>query len=476
MLHKVTSLALSSSNKILLFWGMGKIADASVNSFISFFLLYYYNQVLGLHPVLASIALCIALFSDAITDPLVALYSDHAAMNNRRRTQLMAFSILPTSTCFFLLFNLNFESQLALFLQLLFFITLIRFFLTLFIVPREALGIQIFDGYLARNNLWAVNSISNIIGSSLALGPALLFFISDWGSKEGYLWASAWVAIVFTFFSHYCYLKLNQFERVKIDNLPIIEKSTLSADFVSTKFLSLFKNRPWCIMFFSCAVFSIQFGVTSGTDLYFNVHLWKLSPDDLFLGGVFSLPGSIIGALVILFFQINNKRYTAIFLGSIATVTTLILLFLGVLDVYFEVAILPVRGLGAFSVFWWLWVCQQFLDNLLWTSFWILIASMFSDTTEHHLTLTGVRLDGLILSANNFFNKSILGFGILFTGILLTTVGFEAAVTILEKEQAVIRLAIFNILVGVTLGPCALFILSYYNISKKDHENNLNQA
>ena len=78
----------------MVIWGIGRSADAAVMNFLSLFLLYYYNQVQGLTPVLATIALAIAILSDAISDPLVGIYSDYKYMEGSRRSKLMWLSIV----------------------------------------------------------------------------------------------------------------------------------------------------------------------------------------------------------------------------------------------------------------------------------------------------------------------------------------------------------------------------------------------
>ena len=56
---------------------LGGLPVGVIQNGIAFFLLIYYNQVLGLDPILAATALAIALVSDAISDPLVGFISDN---------------------------------------------------------------------------------------------------------------------------------------------------------------------------------------------------------------------------------------------------------------------------------------------------------------------------------------------------------------------------------------------------------------
>ena len=57
-------------------YALGQLPEGVKTAAFGFFLLFYYNQVLGLSGTLAGAALFIALLFDAVTDPLVGSWSD----------------------------------------------------------------------------------------------------------------------------------------------------------------------------------------------------------------------------------------------------------------------------------------------------------------------------------------------------------------------------------------------------------------
>ena len=57
-------------------WGFGGISVGIKNNLLGVWVLYYYNEVLGVDAYLVSLALAIALVVDAISDPLVGVWSD----------------------------------------------------------------------------------------------------------------------------------------------------------------------------------------------------------------------------------------------------------------------------------------------------------------------------------------------------------------------------------------------------------------
>ena len=59
------------SNKNFILYGLGSVAFGIKNNAFGWFLLFYYNIVLGLPGWMASLAIAIALIIDAISDLLI---------------------------------------------------------------------------------------------------------------------------------------------------------------------------------------------------------------------------------------------------------------------------------------------------------------------------------------------------------------------------------------------------------------------
>ncbi len=66
----------SLSTQVL--YGSGSIAVGIKNNLLGTYLLIYYNQVLGLDAGVVALAMAIALVVDAVSDPLVGIWSDRA--------------------------------------------------------------------------------------------------------------------------------------------------------------------------------------------------------------------------------------------------------------------------------------------------------------------------------------------------------------------------------------------------------------
>ena len=90
--------------RLKLFWGVGQIGEGVKNSAFNSFLLFYYNQILGVSATLASIALAIAIVFDAISDPVAGSVSDRFQSRWGRRHPFMFASAAPLGITLFLLF------------------------------------------------------------------------------------------------------------------------------------------------------------------------------------------------------------------------------------------------------------------------------------------------------------------------------------------------------------------------------------
>ena len=142
--------------RLKLFWGIGQIGEGVKNSAFNSFLLFYYNQILGVSATLTSIALAIAIVFDAISDPVAGSVSDRFQSRWGRRHPFMFASAAPLGiTLFLLFFPPDGMSELFYFGWVLVFAVSVRTFLTLYHIPHLALGAEMATDYNDRNSLFS---------------------------------------------------------------------------------------------------------------------------------------------------------------------------------------------------------------------------------------------------------------------------------------------------------------------------------
>ena len=97
----------------------------------------YFNQILGLEPLLASYALAIALVFDAISE-LVGAWSDRFKSKGH---PFVYIAIIPFGLSAYFLYSIPTDtSQTALFIKLLIASILLRTLFTFYETPRAAIG------------------------------------------------------------------------------------------------------------------------------------------------------------------------------------------------------------------------------------------------------------------------------------------------------------------------------------------------
>lgn len=138
-------------------FGLGGGVNAIKTDFFVWYLGAYYLTVLGLNPILTGSALLLALFVDAISDPLIGTFSDRINSKFGRRHILMGLSLVPISITYFMLFipDKNW-SEGPLFFWLFSFTILTRFSVTLFDIPHRALAAEIPNTYEEKANIMSM--------------------------------------------------------------------------------------------------------------------------------------------------------------------------------------------------------------------------------------------------------------------------------------------------------------------------------
>src|SRR5262245_54123176 len=137
-----------------LYQGLGALPDTYKNFAFATFLLFFYNQVLGMPAVLASVAIAIALVLDAIADPIIGSYSDGLQTRFGRRHPLMYIAALPLGLCLFCVFMPpNGLSHTGQFVWLLVFSIGTRISMGFYLVPWNALFAEFSDDYAERSSI-----------------------------------------------------------------------------------------------------------------------------------------------------------------------------------------------------------------------------------------------------------------------------------------------------------------------------------
>ena len=174
------------SNNTLHLYTLGSGAVGVKNLLFGSWLLVYFNQILGLEPLLASYALAIALVFDAISDPLVGAWSDRFKSKWGRRHPFVYIAIIPFGLSAYFLYSIPTDtSQTALFIKLLIASILLRTLFTFYETPRAAIGPELITDYERRNTLSGYGVLYGNMGLGIMSYAMLAFFLVETETFSG---------------------------------------------------------------------------------------------------------------------------------------------------------------------------------------------------------------------------------------------------------------------------------------------------
>ena len=183
--------AQGASLGTMLTFGIGSMTVGIKNNLLGTFLLIYFNQVLGLPAILAASAMAIALVVDAISDPIVGIWSDRVRSRWGRRHPFIYAAIIPFAlSYYFILQNPGSVSageitESELFTRLLILMIIMRLSMTFYEVPRGALQPELTKDYDQRNLISGISMAFGWIGGAGMASIAYAFFFVETPEFQG---------------------------------------------------------------------------------------------------------------------------------------------------------------------------------------------------------------------------------------------------------------------------------------------------
>jgi Na+/melibiose symporter-like transporter len=407
--------------KTRLLYASGVVNYALKDAAFGAFVLFYYKQVLGVSGTLTGLAIALSMVFDAISDPLVGVWSDRIRTRWGRRHPFMLAAVIPLALCYIALFSPPewiTADRTSTFLWLLVTVIALRTALTVFMVPYLALGAELTDDYHERTRLASARTNLGWFIGVLVPASSLLVIFSDVGGVDGRLVESHYVvygwlnAAGVVLFSAICLRGTWRY----IPHLPV-QAGSDSGTGMLRELASVFSNRNFRYL----VILDIAFGGVSG----------------------------VIGALLMVtftyFWVLNTVETSMLFAGApIAAVLVIVALspwlnralekqqqlrwacIVGALNVLWLVPLklagwLPDTGLLLFSL--------VFINYSIHTGSSILRTvsshALLADIADEHELATGRRQEGSMFAAAFFAAKFITGFGYLVGGPYLDFIGLE---------------------------------------------------
>ncbi|MBO9448873.1 MFS transporter [Tropicibacter sp. R16_0] len=465
----MTTQTTGAPGKMQLFYGLGGVANGVFSNGLSFFLLIYYNLVIGLPAEVVGFALSIALIFDAISDPLVGYLSDNWKSRMGKRHPFIFLSIVPTAFLFWLIWNppasLTTDGQLFWFLLLT---TIgLRVSMTLYDVPHNAMLPELTSDYNARTLLSGHKvSVTWISGQIIVIAMYTIWLVPTdfmpYGilNQAGYQEAGLVSAFLIAAAILISALGLLSY---KGQMTEIAHEPTKSAGGFFRQFASAAGLPALRAVFLSSAVYAVGAGVGAALWSYLMSFYWELSNDQISLILVANLAGALIaGFLIKVVSNRDNKKAAAINLSILSTIIGAGPYLLRWMDLF------PANGTDALIYVLFAHGIVQ-VGVIVWTS--SVLTSMTADVVEVGLHKSGFQNEGIITASITFILKAGTAGGLAVSGVFLAFVGFPSAPDQTNLTPEIVSSLGFNYaLLTIAIYAASIVFLLFYNLDKKQFE------
>ena len=455
-----------------LFYGFGSVAYGVKDNGFSFFLLFYYNQVLGLPHAWVGFGIMITLLFDAISDPLVGYVSDNWHSRWGRRHPFMYASAVPVGIGFWLLFSppdgLEGGSLFAWFLVLA---IAVRTLITLYEIPSSSLVAELTGDYDQRTSMMSFRYFFGWTGGlTMSVVAYTFFFVATPEYPTGQLnpagydsYAMACGALI-TFAILVSALGTH-------DRIPTLQPPPPAQPFdarrVARELRETLGNHSFLVLFVAGIFAATAAGLTAALNIYFNTYFWGLSAGQISMLTAAVFISAFVGLLVtpVLSARLGKKKAALLTVGLAITFSPMpmVLRLLGWFPENGSPELLPL--LMAFSV----------LDVSFIIMAGVLVSSMVADVVEESEIRTGRRSEGTFFAARSFAQKAVSGIGVWGSTWILTFVEFPLnATTPADVSPEILRdLALTYLPTLLLLYLGFVGFLAAYRISRESHAEHL---
>lgn len=462
-------------------YGIGQLAEGLKNSALGTFVLFYYNQVLGLPGTLAGLALAIALVFDAFTDPLAGSISDNWRGKMGRRHPFMYASALPLGIFFYLLFSPpEGLSEMGLFLWLTVTVLLTRGAMTLYHVPHIALGAELSTEYQERSQIVSFRYVFGFVGFFVSYGLGFAWFFRDTVEfPNGQFNAAAYspYAISLSVLMVITILLSGWGTHHRIPYLPQVKGDyvKLSPSEIVMRMLheiwGALNNRSFAWLFAGALVIFVMVGVDGALNLYLFEYFWELSSQEKLIVLLIYPVGIIIGSIISPFTHRYINKRNGVIIGalgwSLVQIVPILLRFKG----WF-----PENGTGELIT---TLVSVKFFQGLLAAQSLVSFNSMLADIADEHELKTGKRQEGIFFAAASFATKTTSGIGSFIAGVGLDLINWPRGAHIQSAADIPVEtLAWLGLLYGPIIAGCAVFNVLFNlqcKMTREDHEEIVRQ-
>jgi Na+/melibiose symporter-like transporter len=446
-------------------YGVGSVSEGTKNTAFNIFLLFYYNQVLGLSGTLSGAAIFAALCVDAITDPLIGSISDHTHSRWGRRHPYMYAAALPMALCFYLLFNPPHGlEETGLFLWLMGFAVGVRVSMTLYSIPSGSMVPELTEHYDERTTLVSYRFLFGWLGGLTATVLGYQVFFRKVGDIDGRLIPEAYqgFALMCAVMMFVAILACSFGTHHLIKSLRDPPEHSLTFQRFLHDLRGALRNRSYRNVILGLLFASVAGGFSDVVGLYMNTYFWEFTTDEI---TIITLSLAFAALSAAIFARPVSERFDK--KQAVVGIATFAVFF-GPLPVFLR--LLDLMPANREPILLYLMMGHAFIIVAAVVMLSIIIGSMIGDVVDENELDSGERQEGLFVSALTFTQKATSGIGSFVAGIALDLIAFPK----LAEPGTVDPDKLFNL--GLAVGPgifvlflFLLYFLSRYNITRERH-------
>lgn len=417
-------------------FGIGDLGGNLFFTIIGFYLLYYFTDVVGLHPALSGTALMIGKVWDAITDPITGYYSDRTRSRfGRRRPYIFIGAIFSLFFMILIFTPVTFQKEMNQFLYLTLLYCLLNTAYTLVNIPYAALLPELTEDYNERTILTGYRMSFAVLGTFAGAAAVMpIVNATSWPIMGAVMGAIMLVTALATVFA---------IREPK-------EHPALSEDGFLATFIEVFKEKTFLQALLPWTFFITGTSMVQGALVYYFAYLYNNE-------GLFQLAlvGLLSFSLICIPLWVNiSKR-----IGK-RTVYTIGMIIMGVGILLFSLlgtALGPIFGIIIMS-----------LAGIGLSTHYVMPHAILPDVVEYDaITYKKGRREGVFSSIWTFTSKIGQALALALNGWILALFGYQGGTFLPQTKIGII------LLVGplpVLWYIAGLLILKHYPIDQAFYE------
>ncbi|MBX7539605.1 MFS transporter [Qipengyuania sphaerica] len=462
------------SQRLKIVHGFGAVAFGVKDLGFSFFLLIFYNQVLGMDARLVSLALLIALLVDAVIDPIIGNLSDRTYTRWGRRLPWLYLAPVPLALMWVLLWHPP-GGEAPSFLGLIAIAIGVRILLSACEVPSISLVPEITQDYDERTTLFRYRFLSGWLGGIVMMILAYTVFMSGPDGllqEEGYLSFGIFGAMLMVL--SVAGSALGQHRLVA--RLPENRPPPFSLRSAFSEIFDAFSERSF--LFFAAGALAayVNQGMAFSISNYLNVFVWQLDQPIVegapsWFTGLLGYALTLFASVVMMFFVVGQMhraygKARSAAIGAYCSVIIGLAPYALVLAGFWPELGTPVSTFGFLGML--------LFANMFGVIMMISATSMIAEVVEAFEERTNRRAEGAFYSGNWLIQKCATGVGIFLTGQIVAASQLPDGARADSVEMSVLSdMIIYHGAAAIVLAVLAAYWLGRFPISRAEHEARL---